>query len=286
MVSKQNLHYFEQRKDDTHKGDYGRVLVLAGSEGFTGAAYLASKAALLAGSGLVTLGVPRGLIDVLAAKLTCVMTHAFSETDARSFAPEAAAEAIEFAEPFDVVALGPGISTHPGTVEFTHKLIRGLEKPLVIDADGLNCLARDMSAVEDRKAPTVLTPHPGELKRIVGADSPHQGEDELKKFAEKCDSVIVFKHHRTMVTCGERLFINPTGNPGMATAGSGDVLTGLIAGFLARGLEPFIAATSAVFLHGIAGDIAADNKTQESMIATDLLLYLPLAWKRYRERLK
>lgn len=277
------LHKFPERREKAHKGSFGRVLVLAGSVGMTGAAYLSSKGAALSGAGLVTCGVPESLVDVMASKLTCVMTRPFSETSARTFSAKAAGEVLESAGPFDAVALGPGLSTHPETVEFTHEVVTNLEKPLVVDADGLNCLAQDVTCLERRKGPTVLTPHPGELRRILGKDNLAQAQEELVRFTESKNSVLVFKTHKTTVTCGRDLFINTTGNPGMATGGSGDVLTGIIAGFLARGIEPFKAAATGVYIHGLAGDIAAAARTQEAMIASDILAFMPAAWKKYLE---
>jgi NAD(P)H-hydrate epimerase len=284
MAEKQFFHHFGKRKDDSHKGDYGRVLVVAGSEGFAGAAFLATKGALRAGSGLVTLGVPRGILAVMETKLTCAMTHGFSETPEHTFSAAAVAEVLEFAADFDAVALGPGISTHPETVKFVCELVPKLEKPLVLDADGLNAIAREVDKLTERKHPTVLTPHPGELKRIA-SDPKAQTEAGLKNFAEKYNNVLVLKRHRTLVTCGKRVYINITGNPGMATGGSGDVLTGIIASFLGRKIEPFKAAASAVYLHGLAGDIAAEHLTMEALIATDILAYMPHAWKRYLEEI-
>lgn len=285
MPDKQHLYRFGKRDPDSHKGTYGRVLVLAGSEGFTGAAYLAATGAARSGAGLVTLGVPRSILDVLASKHTCVMTKAFSETSARSFDEKAAEEVLDYAEPFDAVALGPGLSTHQSTARFVARLTRKLEKPLVIDADGINCLARDVDALSDRQGVTVLTPHPGELKRLIGSDPSRHTEEHFREFATRFGNVLVIKRHRTLVTCGKRVYVNSTGNPGMATGGTGDVLTGVIAGFLARGIEAFTAAASAVCLHGMAGDAAAEKFTEEGMIATDLIDSLGEAWKKYTEYL-
>ena len=269
------------RKAETHKGDYGRVLVLAGSAGYTGAAYLCAKAALRTGAGLVTLGIPESLNTILAAKLTCVMTRPLPETDERSLCCAGHEAILEFSEAFDVVAMGPGMGTHPDTQKLVLGLLESLRKPIVLDADGLTAVCEDPSVIARTQHTLVLTPHPGEMARLSGLPSAQEVQkDRLKlavRFAKRRHALLVLKGHETIVTDGERIFINTTGNPGMATAGSGDVLTGMIASLIAQGVPPFGAAQLGVYLHGAAGDVAAGKFGQAGMIATDILDSLPCA---------
>ncbi len=276
------------RQPDTHKGDYGRVLVLAGSVGLTGAAYLCSKAALRAGAGVVTLGVPESLNSIMEAKLTCVMTHPLPETDARTLSTAGKQEILDLAERFDVVAIGPGLGAHPETKGLVLWLLQMLDKPIVLDADGINALDGDLYALERTRRDIVLTPHPGEMARLLGLDSAQEVQKRrLKiamKFADKEGIVLVLKGHETLVTDAKRIYINKTGNPGMATAGAGDVLTGMIAAFIGQGLGAFEAAQLAAYVHGDAGDIAARRRGQMAMIATDILDALPRALLHYAEK--
>lgn len=269
------LPRLKPREADTHKGDYGRVLVLAGSVGYTGAAYLCSKAALRSGAGLVTLGIPESLNAIMAAKLTCVMTRPLPETHARSLSQEGKQEILDLAKGFDVVAIGPGLGTHPDTKALVLELLQALDKPIVLDADGITAVCDDLGAIERNPGKMVLTPHPGEMARVLGLPSAQEVQkDRLKiavRFAKRCGAVLVLKGHETLVTDAERIYTNKTGNPGMATAGSGDVLTGMIACLVAQGLEPFDAAQLGVYLHATAGDLAAERFGETAMIATDIL---------------
>lgn len=272
-----------QRKPDSHKGDYGRVLVIAGSPGMTGAAYLAGKAALRSGSGLVTVACPESLNPILEVKLTCVMTLPAAETVDHTFSVRALDVLLERAARSDAVALGPGISGQAETRKLVLALVERIEKPLVIDADGLNNLAGETGLLVKRKAPTVVTPHPGEMARLAGIktmDVQKDREGTAAAFAKKHNVVVVLKGHRTVVTDGKKVYVNETGNPGMASGGTGDVLSGIAASLLGGGLGAFEAAQLAVYLHGAAGDITAGELGREPLIATDLLQSLPYAFMK------
>jgi NAD(P)H-hydrate epimerase len=270
-----------RRRLDAHKGDFGRVAVLAGSVGLTGAAALCSMAALRMGAGLVTLGVPATLNDIMEIKLTEVMTRPLPETRERTLAESAFKPALELAHEADVVILGPGLSRHPQTMKLARRLAAAIERPLVLDADGLNALAGDAAPLTQRSSATVCTPHPGEMGRLLGMTAAQVQGDRLgiaRRAAADLRCLIVLKGARTIIADpGGAARINPTGNPGMASGGTGDVLSGMIGGLLAQGCEPWDAAAAAVFFHGLAGDYAARERTEQCLIASDLLEYLPSA---------
>ena len=273
------------RKPDGHKGTYGRVLVVGGSSGLSGAAALASDAALKAGAGLVTLAVPASLHDLMEVKLTEVMTKSLPETDEVSISSGAVPTVQELAGNADVLALGPGISTNQNTVSFVRELLTVVEQPMVIDADGLNALAGAEELVANCKATPVLTPHPGEMARLLGIIIEQVQNNRIEaalEAARKYNSVVILKGNRTVVCSPDgTTYINPTGNPGMATGGSADVLTGLVAGLRGQGLSPLEAAVAGVYFHGLAGDLAAAEKGMLSLTAGDLLDYLPQATRNY-----
>ncbi len=275
---------FPKRKRDSHKGDYGHVVVLGGSAGLTGAACLCAEAALISGCGLVTLGTPSSLNIAMEAKLTEVMTRPLPETEELTLSLLAEKEILEMCESVDAVALGPGLSNNSQTQRLVKKIVLKLDVPMVIDADGLNALSRDSSILAKIKLPCVITPHPGEMSRLAGVnveDVQSSREGLAKKFAKKFNVIVVLKGAGTVVANPkEKVYVNNTGNPGMATAGSGDVLTGIIAGFIAQKIEIFSAAKAAVFIHGLAGDIAAKEKGEISLIARDILTKIPEALKQ------
>jgi len=275
------------RKPDSHKGDYGRVFVLGGSRGLAGAACLCSDAALRAGAGLVTVGVPESVYPIVATKLTCCMTRALPETPYGTLAEAGRDELAAELARWDVIALGPGISQNEETARVVRWLAAHLDKPMVIDADGLNCLAASRPialrpAGSSPPASRILTPHPGEMARLAdlrsAAEVQKDREEIAAAFAREHAAVVALKGHETVVTDGSRTFINPTGNPGMATAGSGDVLTGVVAALLAQMHAALDAATLGVYVHGLAGDIAAREKGQVSLTASDILDALPAAF--------
>src|SRR5574337_969826 len=276
------------RKPDTHKGDYGRVLVLAGSSGMTGAACLCSSAALRAGAGLVTLGIPESLHGIVASKLTCVMTHPLPETHLKTLSELGRQDILDFSQRFDVVAIGPGLSQYLETRRLVLWLLQSLDRPIVLDADGINALADDPKILQQIKKQIVLTPHPGEMARLLGIPSTREIQSKRlevsKMFVKgKNNATLVLKGHQTLVVNEEKFYINKTGNPGMATAGAGDVLTGMIAAFLGQNYPPFEAAQLGVYLHGLAGDLAAQEMGEISIIATDILDKLPKAFLAYNE---
>ena len=270
---------FPKRRADSNKSDFGHVLVIAGSAGYTGAAYLASQTAILSGSGLVTLAIGRSLYEIMAAKLTEVMVKPFFETKDLSLGLLAEKDILNFSEKCTAVALGPGISQNKETQKLVLNLVSKLNKPMVIDADGLNAIVGHIDILKSAKAPVVLTPHPGEMARLTGKNTEeiqNNRKEVAMKFANEYNTILVLKGHETLVAnqTGE-LYVNRTGNPGMASGGTGDVLTGIIASFVGQGIEPFMAASLAVYFHGLAGDLALKEKGALSLIATDLLNKLP-----------
>jgi hydroxyethylthiazole kinase-like uncharacterized protein yjeF len=281
---------FPRRDPAAHKGTFGHVLVIAGSVGKTGAAALASLAALRVGAGLVTLAIPHSLNDALEVKLTEVMTEPVAETEARSIGQEALDRLLHLAAGKSAVALGPGLGTHPSTQKLVHELLSCLQLPVVLDADGINALAGRADFLARVAAPVIVTPHPGELSRLL--DIPR---DEVlrKRFplaqdaASRLNVTLVLKMAHTVVASPTRqAVLVPTGNPGMATGGTGDVLTGLIAGLLAQGIAPGLAAQAGAYVHGLAGDLAAARLGQEAMLAGDLLNHVPDAIRQVKGHLR
>jgi len=273
------------RARDAHKGDFGRVLIVAGSPGMTGAGCMAALAAQRAGAGLVTLALPASLNPVAEIKLTSAMSRPLPEPEGPILGQAAAACVLEWADEFDAVALGPGVGRAGPTQEAMRRLVRSLPRPTVVDADALNALASDASALSDAPAPRLLTPHPGEMARLMGSrDACEVQRDRVAAaagFAREHGVLVALKGAGTVVTDGRRVYVNPTGNPGMATGGTGDVLTGMAAGLLCQGLEPFEVLQLAVFVHGLAGDMAARATGELSMTAEDLLECLPGAFRLF-----
>ncbi len=264
---------------DAHKGSKGRVLVVAGSRGMTGAAALAAEAALRAGAGYVLLACPDSLVETLAAKLTPVVIRPLSESVPGVLAAEAADEVLRLAEGYDAVVLGPGLTTGPGAATACTRLVAEIGLPMVIDADALNALALGdaAGALAARRAPAVITPHPGELARLLRIGAGEVQADRITSAGELASDRVtcVLKGARTVVAGEGRVLVNMSGNAGMATAGSGDVLAGMLGTLLAKGMAPFEAAALGVYLHGRAGDRAAIDLTEESVIATDILGRIP-----------
>lgn len=280
LVVEQDLYpLFTPRARVSHKGDYGHVLVVAGSPGMTGAACLAATAAMRAGSGLVTVAVPRGLNAVFEAKITEPMTLPLPETSAGTLGRDAGEEILRAAERFDAVLVGPGLSRHPETAEMARRLLAELPGPVLVDADGLNALAGDLSALGKAKAPRVLTPHPGEMARLAGcgiAEILAARAGTASGFARLHGCTVVLKGAQTVVASPDgRVTVNASGNPGMASGGTGDVLAGVIVSFLGQGMAPGDAARAGVFAHGDAGDRAAARRGERGMIASDIVEGLP-----------
>ena len=278
------LSGFPKREPSANKKDFGHVFVIAGSSGYTGAAYLASQAAMLSGSGLVTLAVGKSLYPIMAAKLTEVMVRPYPETKDFSLSLLAEKELLNFIEKCDCIAIGPGISQNKETQTLVRNIVSKVNKPIVLDADGLNAFVGHLDILKKAHGPLVLTPHPGEMARLIEKEVNEvqtNRKDIALSFAHKYNIVLVLKGMGTIVARPDgECYINDTGNAGMATGGTGDVLTGIIASFIAQGMEPFKAAMAGVYLHGLAGDIAAKEKGTLSLIATDLLNKLPEVLKK------
>ncbi|PIE33854.1 bifunctional ADP-dependent NAD(P)H-hydrate dehydratase/NAD(P)H-hydrate epimerase [candidate division KSB3 bacterium] len=276
---------FHDRSPNTHKGTYGHVLVIAGSPGKAGAALMTGRSALRTGSGLVTLAIPKNLHVHLEIPTLEVMTASLPETVKGTVSIDAYDEIMALAKDKRVLALGPGLSTHPSTVELVYRLIRTVEMPMVIDADGINAIALNPAILLEAKAPIVLTPHPGEMARLVPNTSIQNNRIPVaQETARKYNIYLALKGARTLIASPDgHVYINPTGNPGMATAGSGDVLTGIIAGLISQNIIPLEAAKTGVFLHGFAGDMVAEEKGEFGTIAGDILEAIPYAISRIRE---
>jgi NAD(P)H-hydrate epimerase len=278
--------YLKSREPDTHKGTYGHLLVIAGSAGMTGAAMLTSYGALRSGVGLVTLGIPQSLNDIMEVKLTEGMTLALPETRNRTLSLAAQVPVLDFLKRVDAVALGPGLSIEPETVALVKNLTKEIGMPMVIDADGLNALAGEPKILRQRKASTIITPHPGELAKLTEVTAKDVQADRIKaasEFATEYNTIVILKGARTIVADSSgQSFINPTGNPGMASGGVGDVLTGMVGSGLAQGMDAICAAKVAVYVHGLAGDMIAREKGEISLIAGDLLEKLPSAFKKFQ----
>lgn len=283
------LPLLPRREADTHKGTYGRVLVLAGSVGMTGAACLTSEAALRGGAGLVVLGIPKSLNPIVASKLTCVITKPLPETREQTFSYKARDEIVAMSQAAQAVALGPGLSQNPDTKRLVLYLLENLGGCLVVDADAINALAEKSDVLGRVKADVILTPHPGEMDRLMGLDQSSSSRIRSRRVVVAAEFVkryphvtLVLKGHRTLVARGDELYECMTGNPGMASAGTGDVLTGLIAGLWAqRWASAFEVARLGVYLHGLAGDMASKVTGEFSLTATDVLDALPGAFVAY-----
>lgn len=269
-----------RRPRDAHKGHFGLALVVGGSRGMAGAAALAGMAALRGGAGLVRVAVPDRCLELVAGFEPSYMTIPLPDDAAGRIAEAAYPRIVEAAQSATVVAVGPGLGRSWDLDRLVGQLYRELDKPLVVDADGLNALAADPDQLGEHAAPRVLTPHPGEFARLAGRRlEPDQRAEAAIELAARCGIVIALKSHRTLVTDGRRQYVNGTGNPGMATGGSGDVLTGLLTALWCQGLGAFEAAQLAVHVHGLAGDLAAAELGETALTAGDLVRFLPAAFQ-------
>ena len=276
------------RSRTAHKGTCGHAGIIAGSVGKTGAATMAALGALRVGAGLVTVATPRSLNDVLEAKLLEAMTVPVPETEARTLSTKALAPLLAFATDKTAMAIGPGIGTHPETKALVHSLLSSLTRPIVLDADGLNAVAGHRELLSTVHAPLLVTPHPGEMARLLEVSTADVQKDRLgaaTRLAQEHKVYVVLKGAGTVVAAPDgRLVVNSTGNPGMATAGTGDVLTGMLVGLLAQGLSPWEAACTGVYLHGLAGDLAAADQGETGLIAGDVIQAIPRAIRRVLEK--
>jgi hydroxyethylthiazole kinase-like uncharacterized protein yjeF len=270
----------EPRAADSHKGDYGRVTVVAGSRGKTGAAHLAAMGALKSGAGLVTVATPRGCLPIVASMAPEFMTEPLNEGADGLLSADAVDQVLELNH--DVLACGPGLGRSPAVAEFVRAILDRASVPVILDADAISVLADDPERLMGREErEVIITPHPGEMARLIGAPVEEVQANRIQvaaDFASTHRIYVVLKGHRTLIATPEgHVFINPTGNPGMATGGTGDILTGMIAAWLAQLLDAEAACRLAVFLHGAAGDLAEGVEGQVGMTATDLLAQLPQA---------
>ncbi|MDF0642889.1 MAG: NAD(P)H-hydrate dehydratase [Nitrospira sp.] len=275
-------HSLPRRRTSAHKGTFGHVGIIAGSVGKTGAAALAAQAALRTGAGLVTVAAPTSVNDVLEAKLLEAMTVPFPETEARTLSRDSLDPLIRFIRSKTAVAVGPGLSTHNETVELVRSLVKHLDRPSVMDADALTALAGQSYLLAGCRVTPILTPHPGEMARLEsGATAQSVNADRIgtaSRFARQAGVILVLKGARSVIARPDGVVaICPTGNPGMATAGTGDALTGMTVGLLAQGLPPWEAACAAVYIHGMAGDLASNRLGEAGMLARDVIEQIPYA---------
>ena len=270
---KQVLSILPEREENSHKGDYGKILLLCGSRGFTGAAALAARAALRTGAGLVYLGVPESIYAIEAVKLDEPVVFPLPDADGMLSAG-AVPEILERLPKMDAVLIGPGLGQSNGTFAVVKWVLQSFAGPVVLDADGINILQKHKHILRERTAPTILTPHDGEFARIAGG----VGDDRIDsavKAAKELNCILLLKGHRTIITDGVTVYRNCTGNPGMATGGSGDVLAGMIVSLLGQGLSPLEAAACGAWLHGAAGDRCAQRLGQYGMLPGDMVEELP-----------
>ncbi len=283
-MSKTIKEILQRRDKDVDKHDFGHVLVIAGSPRMLGASALCCLAAMRSGAGMVTAAVPKSLNKTLQAKMShVVMTWPLPETTEQTFSPAAIKDIGKSWGKYQAVILGPGLSQHAQAQNLILKVIELCPVPLVVDADALRVLSGHLNLLSARKAATILTPHLGEMASLTNLtkDQINKKREKIcRDFAKAYACVVVLKGHQTVVAQqGQPLFLNPSGNSGMATAGSGDVLAGMIGALLAQGLDAFQSAKYGVYFHGRAGDLAAKDKTRVSMIATDIIENIPAAIK-------
>ena len=274
-----DLPSLPKRAAQSHKGDYGRALIVGGSRGMAGAVALAGMSALRGGAGLVTLAVPEQIVSTVASLNPCYMMLGLASDPAGHIAGGAREPIEKAAERATAVAIGPGLGRSPALDKLVPELYATLSQSTVVDADALNALS-EQGQMPKPAGPRILTPHPGEFARLCGEADVGQQRVLAGELARQWGVVLVLKGHRTLVTDGERRVENTTGNPGMATGGTGDVLAGVITALLCQGLSPFEAAQLGVYLHGLAGDLAAAELGEVSLIAGDLVRYLPNALVR------
>lgn len=278
------------RPAESNKGSYGHVLVIGGSLGKSGAAAMAGMSVLRSGAGLSTVATPKSVLATVAGFHPEVMTEALHETEAGTISTRALeyGRVDELVKGKTVLAIGPGISRNPETAEFVRTVVGKYDLPMVLDADGLNAFDGVAHLLNGNGRPFVITPHPGEMSRLTGLSIPEVQKDRIgvaRAFAKDHNLIVVLKGHRTLVAQPDgEVWVNTTGNPGMATGGTGDILTGIVAGMIAQNPQQVVeAVTSAVYLHGLAGDVACETMGEQSLVATDLVRALPEAFQRTRE---
>ena len=271
------LSILPDRDPNAHKGNFGRLLLLCGSEGYTGAAYLAAMGALRSGAGLVFLGVPRCIYAIEAVKLVEPVVFPLPDHQG-GLSVDAIPEIQNRLEKMDAVLIGPGIGQSEGALQALQSVLANFDGPVVLDADGLNLLSIHKNLLRGRTAPTILTPHDGEFFRLGGSRDPERVR-AAEELAKELSCIVLRKGHETIITDGSRTYINHTGNPGMAVGGSGDLLAGILVSLLGQGIAPFEAAACAAWLHGRAGDLCAERVGQYGMLPSDMLDVLPRLMK-------
>lgn len=267
------LSWLPDRDPWSHKGDFGKVLLLCGSRGYTGAAALAALGALRSGAGLVYLGVPECIYAIEAEKLMEPVVLPLPSCG-NTLADSAVLEILKLLPKMDAVLIGPGLGQSQGTMAVTKAVLENAVCPAVVDADGINILSTHRMILRDRTSPTILTPHDGEFQRIGGIIGSDRGESAAE-LARQLGCIVLLKGHETVITDGYRCYLNPTGNPGMAVGGSGDLLAGILVSLLGQKLPPLEAAACAAYLHGAAGDICASEIGQYGMLPSDMVEVLP-----------
>lgn len=296
LEQKDVVAFVPERRKYSHKGDYGHVLIVAGSRGKTGAALMSAKACMRSGAGLVTIGIPESLADIFQSRVTEEMTLILPDKGDGTLSAKASPRVLEFAGKANhVLAIGPGIGVSADTEKLITDIIKNSESPLVIDADGINSLRRGREVLRRAKVPIILTPHPGEMARLLqgtasGMISPTVSDIEENRidiavsFAEETKTNLVLKGVPTVIAAPSgRAYVNSTGNPGMASAGTGDVLTGIIAGLLSQNRNALNSCMLGVYMHGLAGDMAASEKGEHSVTATDIIDKIPSVFRSLRQ---
>lgn len=267
------LNILPDRDQDAHKGNFGKILLLCGSRGYTGAAYLAAMGALRSGAGLVFLGVPESIYQIEAVKLNEAIVFPLPDEEGK-LSKKAIPEILERLPKLDAVLIGPGLGQGMGVFETVKAVLQSAQCPVVIDADGINVLAAHKNVLRDRTAPTILTPHAGEFARL-GGNTDTGKQTAAEEMAKDLGCILLLKGRGTVITDGKSTYINHTGNPGMAVGGSGDVLSGIIVSLLGQGISPLEAAACGAWLHGASGDLCAKEIGQYGMLPTDMVTVLP-----------
>ena len=267
------LNILPDRRPDSHKGDYGKILLLCGSRGYTGAAALAAMGALRSGAGLVYLGVPESIYAIEAVKLTEPVVFPLPDQYGK-LSTDALIQLGDMLPRMDAVLIGPGLGISEGTSQIVQYILKEAKCPVVLDADGISIAASHKDILRERTSATVLTPHAGEFSRLTGT-MPTDRVSNAKDAARDMNVIMVLKGHETVITDGKCCYINNTGNPGMAVGGSGDVLAGVIVSLLGQGVDPLQSAACGVWLHGAAGDVCAESFGQYGMLPGDMLNVLP-----------
>ena len=267
------LNLLPDRKPESHKGDYGRILLLCGSRGYTGAAALAAMGALRSGAGLVYLGVPESIYSIEAVKLTEPIVFPLPDKNGM-LSINAIEQIIDLLPKMDAVLVGCGMGCSDDTFAVVQTVLSEYNGPVILDADGINVLAGHIDILRGRTGTTIITPHAVEFQRLGGIFAQDR-LDAAKSIAIQSNAIVLLKGHNTVITDGNRYYVNPTGNPGMAVGGSGDVLAGIITALIGQGIEPLEAAACGAWLHGAAGDLCAEEIGQYGMLPSDMLEVLP-----------